>query len=206
MMKKKKYLLIGLMAFFLIAIISTTFATFIITGGTKEASTDSGNIEVGDVQSKIVNVSVELTDSTVKFDAEEEDSAGDVQASPDTQGDYEAEVMITVEGTEWTSVDITVSIFDSSNIEVKEQSLIALPTANLEKSKFSTTDNNTYTITTKLTFDWGSTFGGANPSTWLDSEDQKETYPTPQSKESALNEWLNTLNSYTFKVNVAINE
>ena len=202
MMKKKKYLLTGIIAFFLIAIISTTFATFVITGGNKSTTVEDGNIGVGTIDSQIVNVSAKFLDggNNIVYDADENDHDGDVQVS-NYSGNYDAKLQVSVEGEEWTEITITVSLVEGDNSD----NLIALPKdVTITKTQFGSAVENTYTKDVTLTFDWGTKFAGDSPSIWLDAKGQAATYTSPEAKRDALQGWLDQIATFKYKVDIVV--
>ena len=190
--------------FGLVAIISTTFAAFIV--GNKdgmEDEVDGGNITMGDVTSNIVEVEASLTDNSITFDAAEGDTEGDVTVST-YEGDYTATVEIKITGEEWSSVDITTVLVGEDTDE-----LIKLPEEiTVNKANAGTASGGVYTITKGLTFAWNDRFNvdgsEVNPSYWLDSA-SNTNYTTPQQKLDILEDWKTTIDGYKFKVNVVVN-
>lgn len=190
--------------FGLVAIISTTFAAFIV--GNKdgmEDEVDGGNITMGDVTSNIVEVEASLTDAKIKFDAAEGDTEGDVTVS-NYDGDYTATVEIKITGEKWSSVVITTVLVGEDTDE-----LIKLPEEiTVDKADGGTASGGVYTITKDLTFAWNGRFNvdgsGVNPSYWLDSA-SNTNYTTPEQKFDILEDWKTTIDGYKFKVNVVVN-
>ena len=201
---KRKFLLGGLVMFGLVAIISTTFAAFIV--GNKdgmEDEVDGGSITMGDVTSNIVEVEASLTDNSITFDAAEGDTEGDVTVST-YEGDYTATVEIKITGEEWSSVVITTVLVGEDTDE-----LIKLPEEiTVNKANAGTASGEVYTITKNLTFAWNDRFNvdgsGVNPSYWLDSASNTD-YTAPQQKFDILEDWKTTIDGYKFKVNVVVN-
>lgn len=201
---KRKFLLGGLVMFGLVAIISTTFAAFII--GNKDgmkAEADGGNITMGDVTSNIVKVEASLTDVNITFDAAEDDTEGDVTVS-NYKGDYTATVEIKITGEEWSNVVITTVL-----VAEDTDKLIKLPEPiTVNKADAGAAVEEVYTITKDLTFAWNDRFNvdgsGVNPSYWLDSASNTD-YTTPQQKFDILEDWKTTIDGYKFKVNVVVN-
>ncbi len=172
MMKKKKYLLIGVMAFFLIAIISTTFATFVITGGNKTANINGPTISVGDIKNNVVDLAEPtLIDSTIMIDAEPSD--GGIVSAQDSALDLEIKVGIQITGSKdnWSSVTITPSFTNNQyNKNDINGDLLALETVVIAKDEFTGgEESGIWTCEKTLSFTFGSATNEENPSVYFDS-------------------------------------
>ena len=175
MMKKKKYLLIGVMAFFLIAIISTTFATFVITGGNKTANINGPTISVGDIKNNVVDLAgPTLIDSTITIDAEPSDEEGIVSAQ-DSALDLEIKVSIQITGSKdnWSSVTITPLFTNNQyNKNGINGDLLALEVNPISKDEFTGgEESGIWTCEKTLSFTFGSATNEENPSVYFDSPD-----------------------------------
>lgn len=209
-MKNKKYLFTGIIIFLLVAVISTTFAAFIVGNYDLDDSTNESQFAMGDVTEDGVSVVATLTDGHILFDAAENDHEGHVTVSG-YKGDYNIEVKVVITGTTWTSVDIEVAFAtgtqDTDNL-VKLPDKISVLKSNAGNPTGD--QNNIYTITKTLTFAWNERFEvdgqETNPSIWLDSEEAKSAYATPAAKLEALNNWKTAIESYKFVVNVHVNQ
>lgn len=209
-MKNKKYLFTGIIIFLLVAVISTTFAAFIVGNYQLDDSTDESQFAMGDVTEDGVSVEATLKDKDILFDAAQNDNQGDVTVS-DYADDYDIKVEVVITGTTWTSVDIEV-VFATGTQDT--DNLVKLPAKiTVLKSEAGTPtgeQNNMYTITKTLTFAWNDRFAVSgqetNPSIWLDSEEAKSAYATPAAKLEALNNWKTAIESYKFVVNVHVNQ
>ncbi len=207
-MKNRKFLLMGIIMFCLVAIVTTTFATFVVGNYNLTDSVSDNRFTVSEVEEDGVNVDANLTDSTLYFDALATDTDGDVVYSKGTSEsapDYTATIQVKITGETWTSVTITVKMStpDTDN-------LVKLPEAiTVNKSAAGEAVDGVYTISKDLVFGWGSKFGtgaDANPSVWLDKEEQKGTYDTPESKIAALEGWKSTVEGYKYVVNVVVSQ
>ncbi len=207
-MKNRKFLLMGIIMFCLVAIVTTTFATFVIGNYNLTDSASDNQFTVSEVEEDGVNVDANLTDSTLYFDALATDTEGDVKykkGEGESDPDYIAKIQVKITGETWTSVTITVEMStpDTDN-------LVKLPEAIIvNKSDAGEAVEGVYTISKDLVFGWGSKFGtgaDANPSVWLDEEAQAQTYDTPESKIAALEGWKSTVEGYKYVVNVEVNQ
>lgn len=194
--------------FCLVAIVTTTFATFVIGNYNLTDSASNNQFTVSEVEEDGVNVDADLTDSTLYFDALATDTEGDVKykkGEGESDPDYTATIQVKITGETWTSVTITVEMStpDTDN-------LVKLPEAiTVNKSDAGEAVEGVYTISKDLVFGWGSKFGtgaDANPSVWLDEEAQAQTYDTPESKIAALEGWKSTVEGYKYVVNVEVNQ
>lgn len=207
-MKNRKFLLMGIIMFCLVAIVTTTFATFVVGNYNLNDSVDNNQFIVSEVHEDGVNVDANLTDSTLYFDALATDNDGDVvysKGTSESNPDYTATIQVKITGETWTSVTITVEMStpDTDN-------LVKLPEAiTVNKSDAGEAVEGVYTISKDLVFGWGSKFGtgaDANPSVWLDEEAQEGTYDTPESKIAALEGWKSTVEGYKYVVNVVVSQ
>lgn len=209
-MKNRKFLLMGIIMFCLVAIVTTTFATFVVGNYNLNDSVDNNRFTVSEVHEDGVNVTAQLVDSTLYFDALPTDIDGDVVYSKGTSEsapDYTAIIEVKITGETWTSVEISV-VMDKSTPDT--DNLVKLPEAiTVNKSDAGEAVEGVYTISKDLVFGWGSKFGtgaDANPSVWLDEEAQEGTYDTPESKIAALEGWKSTVEGYKYVVNVEVKQ
>lgn len=209
-MKKNKYFLMGIILFGLVAIVTTTFATFVVGNYNLNDEVPDNQFTVSEVDEDGVNVEARLTDSTLYFDALATDTEGDViykKGEGENDPDYEAIIEVKIKGETWTSVTITVAMDNSTP---DNDNLVKLPEPiTVNKSDAGKAVEGVYTISKELVFGWGSKFGtgaNANPSVWLDEDAQKETYSTPDSKRVALEGWKTAVEGYKYIVNVTVNQ
>ena len=196
--------------FCLVAIVTTTFATFVVGNYDLNASVDNNKFTVSEVHEDGVNVTARLVDSTLYFDALPTDTDGDVVYSKGTSEfdpDYTAKIEVKITGETWTSVTISV-VIDNSTPD--SDNLVKLPEPiTVNKNDAGEAVEGVYTITRDLVFGWGSKFGtgaDANPSVWIDEKAQAGTYSTPESKTTALNGWKTTVEGYKYVVNVVVSQ
>lgn len=171
-MKKKKYLLTGIIAFFLIAIISTTFATFVITGGNKTDNITGPTISVGDIKNNVVDLAKPtLIDSTIMIDAEPSD--GGIVSAQESALDLEIKVGIHITGSKdnWSSVTITPSFTNNQyNKNDINGDLLALEKVVIAKDEFTGgEESGIWTCEKTLSFTFGSATNEENPSVYFDS-------------------------------------
>lgn len=209
-MKKNKYFLMGIILFGLVAIVTTTFATFVVGNYNLEDEVPDNQFTVSEVEEDGVSVEARLTDAELYFDALASDTEGEVvykKGTDESDPDYKATIEVKITGETWTSVTITV-VMDESTPDT--DNLVKLPEPiTVNKSNAGEAVGGTYTITEDLVFGWGSKFGtdaDANPSVWLDEEAQKGTYGTSDSKITALEAWKTTVEGYKYTVKVKVNQ
>lgn len=175
-MKNKKFLLTGIIMFCLVAIVTTTFATFVITGGKNHDDIDEGpNVSIGEVQSNIVDLTATMNDSAIMIDAESGDTSGRVVAQ-NSKEDLEVSVNLTVKGKKenWENVKITVNL--DVNEDGDNELLVLASGAGVEgnvitisKGDFTAgNDTEGWTLTKTITFDYGAATDNKNPSVYLD--------------------------------------
>lgn len=179
-MKKNKYFLMGIILFGLVAIVTTTFATFVITGGQNHVDIDEGpNVSIGEVQSNIVDLTATMSKSNMKVDAKAGDNEGRVTASADSAEDLTVSIALTVKGvkTDWQNVKITVNF--GSNTDSEKDLLVldsSMNAANnvitISKEAFTSgSDEAGWTLTKEIIFDYGAATDNQNPSVYLDTNE-----------------------------------
>lgn len=176
-MKNRKFLLMGIIMFCLVAIVTTTFATFVITGGENHANIDTGpNVSVGEIQSNIVDLSATMNDSAMKVDAEVDDNEGRVVES-DSLEDLSVSIDLKVTGNKanWENVKITVNFENNDDsgksLLVLDSSMSAADNV-ITISKEDFVDGNEtegWTLKKTITFDYGVATDSLNPSVYLDT-------------------------------------
>ena len=182
-MKKNKYFLMGIILFGLVAIVTTTFATFVITGGQNHVDIDEGpNVSIGEVQSNIVDLTATMSESNMKVDAEAGDNEGRVTASADSAEDLTVRIALTVKGekTNWENIKITVNFDSNTDVENSGKNLLVLDSSmnadnnviTISKNEFeegNATDG--WTLTKEIIFDYGAATDNQNPSVYLDTNE-----------------------------------
>ena len=203
----RKVLFFGLLLFLAISLISTGFASWIMSTGTEEGA--DGNIHVG----TITDGSLEFTDivfvgevNEIIFDAHKDDKDGSIKADLSEDAKYEnlsITFTTTLNPVEYVK-DLSISIALPSSVNdavvagyitipsccyVENTSVVSVDLIkngekqDLEGTGISATitDNEgTYNISITVTFGWGSQFGGKNPGYYLD--EQTMDYPAKLAK------------------------
>lgn len=176
-MKNRKFLLMGIIMFCLVAIVTTTFATFVITGGKNHDDIDTGpNVSVGEVQSNIVDLTATMNDSAMKVDAETNDNEGRVVASV-SEEDLLVSIDLKVTGDKanWENVKITVNFEKNDDsgksLLVLDSSMSAADNViTISKEDFvNGNDREGWTLTKTIIFDYGVATDSLNPSVYLDT-------------------------------------
>lgn len=178
----------GAVMFLAIALISTGFATWIMSN---DATTnEEGTIEVGTITDgsiKFSNVEFTSEHESFYFEPDAADQEGDVQFRQDKDGNSKSEnLTVTIAGT------VTpLSYLDRITIKMDElpagiqaavaKGYIELPECHnnevtiADSNLVKHTDTDTVDFTYDISFKWGEFFDNTNPSVFLDREDAKTT-------------------------------
>ena len=177
-MKNRKFLLMGIIMFCLVAIVTTTFATFVITGGDKDLDVTGPTIDVTEVENEFATVTANLNaaNNTVLVDANPVDQNGPIIHGGEDEEDLNFALDITVTGEEaaWTGVKVTVT-FTAGNTYGENKTLFApVDEITLDQGDFTKGDSgNVYTLTTPelITLAYGTATDGKNPATYYNGQE-----------------------------------
>lgn len=168
----RKLMLVGGSVFASVALISTGFAAFIISNNASR--TIDSNVQIGMISTASLEFdSLEIVgNNSFKFDGAPLDNEGRVTTS---QGEEE-NLSITFSGKIKNAQYLdrcTVQLTVPSGLEAAvNKNYIVLPECALTETTVSVgqpSANNVVDFTYTITFEWGSAFGGINPSLFFDS-------------------------------------
>lgn len=200
----RKVLFFGLLLFLAISLISTGFASWIMSTGADKGS--NGNVHVGTItdgslefgEIKFVN-----NNSEIIFDALASDKSGDIKADLTEGAKYEnlsITLTTTITPVEYVqSLSISVALPDTVDAAAKAgyitvpsccyvKGTTAVSVVVFEDGTVKNTDGNgivttvvekdgKYEVSITLTFGWGTEFGGKNPGIYLDEYVDGEENP-----------------------------
>lgn len=204
----RRVLFFGLLLFLAISLISTGFASWIMSTGADKGS--NGNVHVG----TITDGSLEFGDinfvdnnSEIIFDALASDKTGDIKADLTSGAKYEnlsITLTTTITPAEYVqSLSISIALPETvkkavdaeyitmpSCCYVKGTSAVSvvifedgavknLADTGIAATITDTNSDGTYEISVTLTFGWGAEFGGKNPGVYLDEYLDGESKPMP---------------------------
>jgi hypothetical protein len=160
------------------ALASTTFATFIITGGNK-SSTVTPTINVGTVTNKLVALSASLSDESVDFDASSEATGRVTGYGEDLS--FSVAVSVTGDIDSGTPAYTKIALTASATGNGVTSNYFTLP-AEFDVTKsalnsFTKTGSDSSTVvsgTATLSFAWGTAFNSMNPAKYYDSDSKGE--------------------------------
>lgn len=192
----RKVLFFGLLLFLAISLISTGFASWIMSTGAEEG--ENGNVHVGTVTDgslEFGKIEFANNNSEIIFDASEDDKSGDIKADLIEKKFENLSITLTTTLTpvEYVkSLSIAIAVPETVK-DAYEQGYITMPKCCYSKGTTATpvvvfadgmikdladtgievtmTDSDsdgTYEISVTLTFGWGTQFGGKNPGIYLD--------------------------------------
>ncbi len=209
-MKKKfnkKLLAVGAMVLGLATITGTALATYVITGGTKEGSTDAINPTDVSVVNKVVNLEVGLPDSTLLFQPLTAVNSGRLQTEED--GDLTVTVKLSVTASNVDYINDVAIAYSATGTAV-DDGYVTYPTkTNVTKTEFKLNEGTKkYEVDLNLDFGWGTKFGGNDPCTYFNENGAgsniplttgEETVPG-QSVESIMNAFTDSINGTAFTI------
>lgn len=188
---KRRKIIIGVSTLAAIGLVSTGFASWVVSQNASEET--SGNVSIATITNQTVSFSKPtFTNSldTIKFDAAKDDKTGYFMWDGTNSDNLSVSFSTTITNAS-NLAGVKVSMYaytlDSSK-EVKNTSIEAAATANYivlptcystagdtintsSSSNFTTTDNgSSYTFNYTASFAWGSAFGSLNPSVYLDNQ------------------------------------
>ncbi len=175
---KRKIIMFGIMLFVSIALISTGFATWVLS--TQSKKEDTGNVIVGAVTDASFEITFDETvgDLNFIFEPKQGDESGRVRA--DKTGPWET-LSITITGkiTQYEylgSFTVKMDISDDIKKLVTDKYIVAPACANAAVELTTTAgaitpnEDGTANFTYTITFAWGEKFGGMNPSEYYDTD------------------------------------
>lgn len=209
-MKKKfnkKLLAVGAMVLGLATITGTALATYVITGGTKEDSTNEINPTDVSVLNKVVNLEVEETDSTLLFQPLTAVNSGRLQTQENGDLTVAVKLSVTASNVDYIS---DVGIKYSATGTAVSEGYVAYPNkTNVTKTEFKHNDETKkYEVDLNLDFGWGTKFGGKDPCTYFNEGGDGFNIPltiseeteSGQSVESIMNAFSDSINATAFTI------
>lgn len=209
-MKKKfnkKLLAVGAMVLGLATITGTALATYVITGGTKEDSTNEINPTDVSVVNKVVNLEVEETDSTLLFQPLTAVNSGRLQT--EENGDLTVTVKLSVTASNVDYINDVAIEYSATGTAVSE-GYVTYPTkTNVATSEFKLNEETKkYEVNLSLDFGRGTNFGGKDPCTYFNEGGDGFNIPLTtaevteggQSVESIMNAFRDSINGTTFTI------
>ena len=165
--KLSKIILGASISFGVVSVVTVASAAFVITGG-DTAGTVTPSISVGDVDDNQIDLKVELNsgNSTIKLDAQQDDTTGIWHWDGTNAEDLTVAVNITVTG----DPDLWTGITVEATGGLITDHYITLATTSIDKGSPSNTGAGAVNSLTNqtITFDWGDKFGGDNPTEYFD--------------------------------------
>ena len=177
---KRKIIVLGIMIFMSIALVSTGFAAWVISRDAK--AEDEGNISIGVVQSETMEVTINEADNhSFSFEPEENDTTGRVRGNGVwEQLSFKFTGKVTNTGylkadTTGKYVNIKLDLEGAPGIKAAaDAGYIVLPECADSWVKVYVVNNdetNEATFEYTVEFEWGTKFGGMNPSKYYDEHD-----------------------------------
>lgn len=175
---KRKIIVLGIMIFMSIALVSTGFAAWVISRDAKVEN--EGNISIGVVQSETMTVTINEADNhSFAFEPLEEDTTGRVRNDGTNFERMSFKFTGTVTNTGYLKSDTTgkyvkikLDLTGAPGIKAAaEAGYIVLPEcADTWVNVYVDNDEETNEATFEYTveFEWGTAFGGMNPSKYYD--------------------------------------
>ncbi|MDD6302845.1 MAG: hypothetical protein PUA56_06080 [Bacillales bacterium] len=192
---KRKKMIAGVALFMSVALISTGFASFVISGqGKKDAN---GNVTVGTISDAGLEISfngeVDTNNvATISFEPKEGDNKGRVRAS--ATGPYE-NLEFTLSGTVANHTNLGTLTVKMSQVLTGEETsgikaaadanYITLPECWDTSKKVTVNDTGAFSV--KFTFGWGTKFGGENPCVYYDEVAEGQAVSDEDMKAELLN-------------------
>ena len=191
----------------LATITGTALATYVITGGTKEDSTNEINPTDVSVLNKVVNLEVEEIDSTLLFQPLTAVNSGRLQTQEN--GDLTVTVKLSVTASHVDYInDVTIE-YSTTGTAVSEE-YVTFPTkTNVTKSEFKLNEETKkYEVNLNLDFGWGTKFGGDDPCIYFNEGGDGSNIPLTtaeetvkgQSVESIMNAFSDSINGTAFTI------
>lgn len=177
---RRKRILLGVALFVSVALIATGFGAWVLS--TDTSASQNGNVSVGTVTDSSLSIVLNQAQHTVSFDAAKDDANGRLQWDGENSENLSFVVAGTVEGVDFCkSLTIELVIEDeeekaridaaiAANFIVapecygKAVSIYEILAVNPAVDGATVKDYFEYTVE----FEWGSAFGGENPSTYFD--------------------------------------
>lgn len=191
----------------LATITGTALATYVITGGTKEDSTNEINPTDVSVLNKVVNLEVEETDSTLLFQPLTAVNSGRLQTQENGDLTVTVKLSVTASNVDYIN-DVTIEY--SATGTAVDDGYVTYPTkTNVTKTEFKLNEGTKkYEVDLNLVFGWGTKFGGDDPCTYFNEGGDgsniplttaEETVPG-QSVESIMNAFSDSINGTAFTI------
>lgn len=185
---KRKLVLVGVLIFFVIALVSTGFATWIMS--TNADGEESGGLEIGEItESKLAFSDISLSSHDFFFEPVEGDNSG-----VKWDGEHSENLSITITG-KISPVDVlkdmTISLEIPEGVrQAAKAGYIVLPecansVVTLEKNSDNlklSGDGLYYEFTYEIAFKWGEKFEGTNPSKYYDENETGMAVPRDEVK------------------------
>lgn len=167
---KRKIILFGVIVFMSIALISTGFATWVMSQEKKQST--SGNVTVGAVTEGNIEVILDpLTVKDFKFEPKESDTTGRVRNDGTNFESLTVTVTGTIKNTQFLKeATIKMNVKDAVK-QAETAGYIILPECANSEVVLTLTESGTNEkkFSYNITFKWGSKFGGENPGEYYDS-------------------------------------
>ena len=191
----------------LATITGTALATYVITGGTKEDSTNEINPTDVSVLNKVVNLEVEEIDSTLLFQPLTAVNSGRLQTQEN--GDLTVTVKLSVTASNVDYINDVAIKYSATGTAVSEE-YVTFPTkTNVTKSEFKLNEETKkYEVNLNLDFGWGTKFGGDDPCIYFNEGGDGSNIPLTtaeetvkgQSVESIMNAFSDSINGTAFTI------
>ena len=170
----RKLIAVGGLVFASVALISTGFATFVISNNARQ-QVDS-NVEIGTISSASLEFdSVAITDNkSFKFDGALGDNEGRITTSSGASENLTIEITGSIKNAQYLK-NCTYTLTVPQGVkDAATKGYIVLPncaTSEVEVTKVgSVSANNIQNFMCTIEFAWGEAFGGANPTIFFDSD------------------------------------
>lgn len=167
---KRKIILFGVIVFMSIALISTGFASWVMSQEKKQST--SGNVTVGAVTEGNIEVILDpLTVKDFKFEPKESDTTGRVRNDGTNFESLTVTVTGTIKNTQFLKeATIKMNVKDAVK-QAETAGYIILPECANSEVVLTLTESGTNEkkFSYNITFKWGSKFGGENPGEYYDS-------------------------------------
>lgn len=191
----------------LATITGTALATYVITGGTKEDSTNEINPTDVSVVNKVVNLEVKETDLTLLFQPLTAVNSGRLQTEED--GDLTVTVKLSVTASNVDYINDVAIKYSATGTAVSEEYVTYPTKTNVAKTEFKLNEETKkYEVDLNLVFGWGTKFGGDDPCTYFNEGGDGFNIPltagevteSEQSVESIMNAFIDSINATTFTI------
>lgn len=191
----------------LATITGTALATYVITGGTKEDSTNEINPTDVSVVNKVVNLEVEETDSTLLFQPLTAVNSGRLQT--EEAGDLTVTVKLSVTASNVDYINDVGIEYSVTGTAVNDGYVTYPNKTNVAKTEFKLNDETKkYEVDLNLDFGWGTKFGGNDPCTYFNEGGDGFNIPLTtaeeiedgQSVEAIMNAFKDSINGTAFTI------